>query len=374
MEENKKKVSILTIILIVLVIALLVYICLTGDFIKPKNNIYGSKGLKVIDSTFIRDAYDDEGNILIELQNNSGKEYMTAEPVLIFYDSNGTPFHYAWAAQADYFGAGETQVFRYYDIVQDYARAEVGFFDDDQKTVVDLRDKIVYTTEERKVEGEDYSYVIDFDMENTYDKELSLQFNIDYHDPKGNLVYADEFITVLDPNTKETTYEIKYEKFGNGESFPEGTTYKAYLASAVEYVPADFEEDENTNVNVEGIVLSKDLVETEDKIESAMFKVLDQTYGEDYDSAKIYVEKWYTSSDVINNEMLSDLNLKDTDVAFEVDMYILPAEGVDYTEFMIPNGVYDEDSGYVQNVTRVGVLRYDQESDTYSVTDLGTAW
>ena len=374
MEENKKKVSILTIILIVLVIALLVYICLTGDFIKPKNNIYGSKGLKVIDSTFIRDAYDDEGNILIELQNNSGKEYMTAEPVLIFYDSNGTPFHYAWAAQADYFGAGETQVFRYYDIVQDYAKAEVGFFDDDQKTVVDLRDKIVYTTEERKVEGEDYSYVIDFDMENTYDKELSLQFNIDYHDPKGKLVYSDEFITVLDPNTKETTYEIKYEKFGNGESFPEGTTYKAYLASAVEYVPADFEEDENTNVNVEGIVLSKDLVETEDKIESAMFKVLDQTYGEDYDSAKIYVEKWYTSSDVINNEMLSDLNLKDTDVAFEVDMYILPAEGVDYTEFMIPNGVYDEDSGYVQNVTRVGVLRYDQESDTYSVTDLGTAW
>ena len=374
MEENKKKVSILTIILIVLVIALLVYICLTGDFIKPKNNIYGSKGLKVIDSTFIRDAYDDEGNILIELQNNSGKEYMTAEPVLIFYDNNGTPFHYAWAAQADYFGAGETQVFRYYDIVQDYARAEVGFFDDDQKTVVDLRDKIVYTTEERKVEGEDYSYVIDFDMENTYDKELSLQFNIDYHDPKGNLVYSDEFITVLDPNTKETTYEIKYEKFGNGESFPEGTTYKAYLASAVEYVPADFEEDENTNVNVEGIVLSKDLVETEDKIESAMFKVLDQTYGEDYDSAKIYVEKWYTSSDVINNEMLADLNLKDTDVAFEVDMYILPAEGVDYTEFMIPNGVYDEDSGYVQNVTRVGVLRYDQESDTYSVTDLGTAW
>lgn len=374
MEENKKKVSILTIILIVLVIALLVYICLTGDFIKPKNNIYGSKGLKVIDSTFIRDAYDDEGNVLIELQNNSGKEYMTAEPVLIFYDNNGTPFHYAWAAQADYFGAGETQVFRYYDIVQDYARAEVGFFDDDQKTVVDLRDKIVYTTEERKVEGEDYSYVIDFDMENTYDKELSLQFNIDYHDPKGNLVYSDEFITVLDPNTKETTYEIKYEKFGNGESFPEGTTYKAYLASAVEYVPADFEEDENTNVNVEGIVLSKDLVETEDKIESAMFKVLDQTYGEDYDSAKIYVEKWYTSSDVINNEMLADLNLKDTDVAFEVDMYILPAEGVDYTEFMIPNGVYDEDSGYVQNVTRVGVLRYDQESDTYSVTDLGTAW
>lgn len=374
MEENKKKVSILTIVLIVLVIALLVYICLTGDFIKPKNNIYGSKGLKVIDSTFIRDAYDDEGNILIELQNNSGKEYMTAEPVLIFYDNNGTPFHYAWAAQSDYFGAGETQVFRYYDIVQDYARAEVGFFDDDQKTVVDLRDKIVYTTEERKVEGEDYSYVIDFDMENTYDKELSLQFNIDYHDPKGNLVYSDEFITVLDPNTKETTYEIKYEKFGNGESFPEGTTYKAYLASAVEYVPADFEEDENTNVNVEGIVLSKDLVETEDKIESAMFKVLDQTYGEDYDSAKIYVEKWYTSSDVINNEMLSDLNLKDTDVAFEVDMYILPAEGVDYTEFMIPNGVYDEDSGYVQNVTRVGVLRYDQESDTYSVTDLGTAW
>ena len=54
----------------------------------------------------------------------------------------------------------------------------------------------------------------------------------------------------------------------------------------------------------------------------------------------------------------------------------LAADRIDGTELLIPNGEYDEESGWVKNVMRLGVLRRNPDSDDpkYIITDFGTGW
>ena len=42
-------------------------------------------------------------------------------------------------------------------------------------------------------------------------------------------------------------------------------------------------------------------------------------------------------------------------------------------QFLIPDGEYDEESGWVHNIGRLGVLRLNEDGK-YEITDYGTGW
>ena len=68
----------------------------------------------------------------------------------------------------------------------------------------------------------------------------------------------------------------------------------------------------------------------------------------------------------------NSLTLIPLDIAFEATINIEPAEGADPNQFTIPNGEYNEETGWVQDVSRLGVLR--AKDSGYEITDFGTGW
>lgn len=117
----------------------------------------------------------------------------------------------------------------------------------------------------------------------------------------------------------------------------------------------------------------KDLSD-EEKIEHAVYGLLKSSYGEDLGSAKIYVDKMYKKEEADKNDTLKELKVGEKDIAFEVSIHIEPAEGADIFQFTVPDGVYDEETGWVSEISRLGILRYDSNNKTYFIDHYGTGW
>lgn len=137
----------------------------------------------------------------------------------------------------------------------------------------------------------------------------------------------------------------------------------------------DAEKVADTNIEKEESDIDVDSLSDEEKIEHVLFSLLKQTYGDDLDSAKIMVDKMYTAKEAEKEDMLKDYKLGENDIAFEATIYFLPAEGADPNQFTIPNGEYDEESGWVQEASRLGILRVNENKEPkYEITDFGTGW
>ena len=113
---------------------------------------------------------------------------------------------------------------------------------------------------------------------------------------------------------------------------------------------------------------------TEDKIKHAIFQLYKNQYGDKLASVKTIVNKVYSLEEVEKNELLKTLNIKETDYAFEVSISLEPAEGADVNQFTIPDGVYNKESGWVGEIGRLGILRYDSTNKTYKIDHFGTGW
>lgn len=73
-------------------------------------------------------------------------------------------------------------------------------------------------------------------------------------------------------------------------------------------------------------------------------------------------------------EPLKSLKLGEKDVAFDVTYQLQPSEGTDPKELTIPDGEYDKELGWVKNISRLGVLKYNEEDGSYSIENFGTGW
>ena len=112
----------------------------------------------------------------------------------------------------------------------------------------------------------------------------------------------------------------------------------------------------------------------EEKIEHAVHQELKKAYGDKLSAAKIYVDKIYTKEEIEGSEVLKGLDIKDKEFAFEVSIYIEPAEGADIMLFTATDGVYDEETGWVSEIYRLGILRYNEKDKTYTIDHYGTGW
>lgn len=112
------------------------------------------------------------------------------------------------------------------------------------------------------------------------------------------------------------------------------------------------------------------------QIEVAMQYLLEETYGEKVNDARITVEKVYSADDEAETEVLSGYELGADDYAFEVKYELHPADGVDPNEFLAGTGEFDEETGWVLNKTNVGILRPNTaaEEPAFVIDSFGTGF
>ena len=113
--------------------------------------------------------------------------------------------------------------------------------------------------------------------------------------------------------------------------------------------------------------------EAERLIEEALQKKIAEDYGDDVAESVIRVDKVYSASAEQETEPVKEMNLGADEVAFEASFDLKPSEGADVNMLLIPNGEFDEVSGWVKGVTRLGVLR-PSDNGGYVITDYGTGW
>ncbi len=111
------------------------------------------------------------------------------------------------------------------------------------------------------------------------------------------------------------------------------------------------------------------------QIEVAMQYLLEETYGEKVNDARISVEKVYSADDEAENEALATYELGADDYAFEVKYELHPADGVDPNEFLAGTGEFDEETGWIINKTNVGILRPNEAGEpAYVIDSFGTGF
>ena len=139
---------------------------------------------------------------------------------------------------------------------------------------------------------------------------------------------------------------------------------------------ADVPKSEQTGTAGSNIPLKDNMKEAEAQVIAAMQAKLVEMYGDQVDDSRIRIEKLYSTEDEQAFEPVKSMNLGPNEVAFELTMDLHPAEGADVNMLLIPNGELDEESGWVVNVFRLGVLRENTESSDpkYVITDFGTGW
>ena len=371
MEEGavKKGNSGLIIFLVLIIIALAGYIAYTSNIIpKTDDKIVGNKSLEILERTRIN-VFENDYYQVLKVKNNTQEAFTNVTPSLIFYDANGMPFYEGNGSNITYFGPGETRYIECWDTSEEYSKAELGLFeqyDPELKDVVDLRDQITYEAYVGTTEDDPETEVLMFKGKNNSDKKVSLEFQVPYYSG-DKLLYEDSFVYVLEPGEELDTYDAYHKTFDDETPFPEGYTYEAILAEAVEYVDEDYGEFVSE-------ISDEDLqyLDSDELIEHFVFKELEKIYEDKMFGAKIYIDKIYTKEDVEDNEFLKELNLDDDDMAFETTFHVLPKTDEDVDMFLIPNGEYDEETGWVKNMTRVGVLRINE--DGYSIDYLGSGW
>ena len=91
-------------------------------------------------------------------------------------------------------------------------------------------------------------------------------------------------------------------------------------------------------------------------------------------NSRFNVTKIYTSKDEMDSSDLSTMNLGDKDIAFEVTYQIQPADGADINPLMVPDGEYNEKLGWITNISRLGILRYNNKTKKYTIENFGTGW
>ena len=98
-----------------------------------------------------------------------------------------------------------------------------------------------------------------------------------------------------------------------------------------------------------------------------------KAYKDKISNSRFNITKIYTDKEA-KEEPIKSLKLGKNEFAFEVTYQLQPAEGVDPNTLTIPDGEYDENLGWVKDISRIGVLRYNDKNDYYTIDNFGTGW
>lgn len=111
------------------------------------------------------------------------------------------------------------------------------------------------------------------------------------------------------------------------------------------------------------------------QIEVALQNLFKEVYGDQISNARFNVKKVYSTKEVEESAILQKSKIGKNDVAFEVEYELMPSEGVDPNTLTIPNGKYDAESGWVKDISRVGILRLNDSGEPkYKISNFGTGF
>ncbi|MBR2840897.1 MAG: D-alanyl-D-alanine carboxypeptidase family protein [Bacilli bacterium] len=110
------------------------------------------------------------------------------------------------------------------------------------------------------------------------------------------------------------------------------------------------------------------------QIEKTLQKYFKDVYGDKIINSRFNVTKIYSDKEVEENEMIKSLKIGKKDVPFEVTYELQPADENDVDELLIPNGEYDKKLGWIKDISRLGILKYNDKTDGYSIDSFGTGW
>lgn len=162
-----------------------------------------------------------------------------------------------------------------------------------------------------------------------------------------------------------------------GEESYTGYTYEPWHLRYVKSAKIAKEITEKGITLEEYLSQNKDVKENEVAARVQIVKTLGDALNDKYsgkiDNFRIKTIKVY-SDDETNNELFDDYNLKDKDIVFGVTYELLPISEDKVIELTVPNGEYDETTGWVTGISRIGVLRYDEKTDTFSISHLATGF
>ena len=110
------------------------------------------------------------------------------------------------------------------------------------------------------------------------------------------------------------------------------------------------------------------------QIEKTLQKYFEDIYKDKIINSRFNVTKIYTPEEIEKNETIKSLKVGKKDVAFEVEYQLQPTDENDYNELMIPDGEYDQKLGWVKNINRLGILKFNDKKGNYSIKNFGTGW
>lgn len=193
----------------------------------------------------------------------------------------------------------------------------------------------------------------------------------------GALVTVEEAWETFD-TAGNVTYHYSSDDGGDYSDISSEEAQKMYDELYAEYSETkilNFDAVDAEKEPTDNIPLKDNKEEAESQIKAALQKRFDEVYGDKVAEAKISVDKIYSAKEEQEFDALKELGLGENEVAFEASYDLKPAKDAsenDINLMLIPNGEYDEKSGWVTGCSRLGVLSYDGKD--YTLNNLGTGW
>lgn len=110
------------------------------------------------------------------------------------------------------------------------------------------------------------------------------------------------------------------------------------------------------------------------QIEKTLQEYFKDIYKDRIKKSRFNITKIYLPKEIEKNELIKSLKPSKKDVAFEVTYQLEPSDKTDINELTVPDGEYDEELGWVKNISRVGILKYNKKDGKYSIENFGTGW
>ena len=109
------------------------------------------------------------------------------------------------------------------------------------------------------------------------------------------------------------------------------------------------------------------------KIENTLKNYFMEVYGDKITNSRFNITKIYSVEEE-KEDPIKSLKLGDKDIAFEVTYQLQPTDESYIKELTITDGEYDEQLGWIKNISRLGILKFNDQDGIYSISNFGTGW
>ena len=217
--------------------------------------------------------------------------------------------------------------------------------------------------------GYDFIYTFNEDGTGEYDAAGTImEFTYEIDGNNISILYKGNTVSF------DTTFKIKGDELNVVDSLNNDTIYKR-IDSKQKNSSSETEKSDEKGTAGSNISLKDNQEEAEYQIKAAVQEKIKEGYGNNVIDARINVTKIYTAEDEEKDEILKEMKLGKNEVAFEVKIELKPSSNADVNLLTIPNGKYDEESGWVIDSSRLGILVQDEDDNTkYTIRNYGTGW